>query len=36
MTIRLATRGSLLARTQSGHVADALRELSGRTSRSCS
>ena len=30
MTIRLATRGSLLARTQSGHVADALRELSGQ------
>jgi hydroxymethylbilane synthase len=29
MTIRLATRASLLARTQSGHVADALRELSG-------
>jgi len=30
MTIRLATRASLLARTQSGHVADALRELSGQ------
>ena len=30
MTIRLATRGSLLARTQSGHVADALRALSGQ------
>jgi hydroxymethylbilane synthase len=30
MTIRLATRGSLLARTQSGHVADALREISGQ------
>ncbi len=29
MTIRLATRGSLLARTQSGHVAEALRGLSG-------
>jgi len=30
MTIRLATRASLLARTQSGHVADALRDLSGQ------
>jgi len=30
VTIRLATRGSMLARTQSGHVADALRELSGQ------
>ena len=30
MTIRLATRASLLARTQSGHVAEALRELSGQ------
>ena len=30
MTIRLATRASLLARTQSGHVADALRELCGQ------
>jgi hydroxymethylbilane synthase len=29
VTIRLATRGSLLARTQSGQVADALRALSG-------
>ena len=30
MTIRLATRGSLLARTQSGHVAEALQALSGQ------
>jgi len=27
--VRVATRGSLLARTQSGHVADALREVLG-------
>jgi hydroxymethylbilane synthase len=30
VTIRIATRGSLLARTQSGHVAEAVREASGR------
>jgi hydroxymethylbilane synthase len=28
--LRIATRASLLARTQSGHVADALREATGR------
>ena len=28
--IRIATRASLLARTQSGHVADALRAATGR------
>ena len=29
-TLRIATRASLLARTQSGHVADALRAVTGR------
>ena len=29
MTVRIATRASLLARTQSGHVAESLREVSG-------
>jgi hydroxymethylbilane synthase len=29
MTVRIATRASLLARTQSGHVADALRAATG-------
>jgi hydroxymethylbilane synthase len=29
MTVRIATRGSVLARTQSGHVADALRSAAG-------